>query len=203
MLHSGYSHPTLRWWQSASTSISPKNLMYPVFLVDEPDAVQDISSMPEVSRYGVEKIVNFIDPLVKKGLTSVLLFGVPSKLPKDDRASNADSSENPVLLAIPKIRAAFPELLVACDVCLCAYTNHGHCGILHSDGTINNEASIRRLAEVSVAYAKAGCHVVAPSDMMDGRVRAIKDALVSEGFGSRVAVLSYAVKFASSFYGPF
>lgn len=203
MLHSGYSHPTLRSWQTVSTSVTPKNLMYPIFVVDEPDAVQDILTMPEVSRYGVEKIVDFLQPLVKKGLSSILLFGVPSKLPKDEIASHADSSENPVLLAIPKIRTAFPELLVACDVCLCAYTNHGHCGILHPDGSINNPASIRRLAEVSVAYGRAGCHVVAPSDMMDGRVKAIKDALVSEGFGSKVAVLSYAVKFASSFYGPF
>ncbi|KAG8297205.1 hypothetical protein J6590_040347 [Homalodisca vitripennis] len=101
------------------------------------------------------------------------------------------------------LRSSFPDLVIACDVCLCSYTIHGHCGILRDNGSIHNELSIRRLAEVAVAYAKAGCHIVAPSDMMDGRVLAIKNALREAQMYSSVSLLSYAVKFASAFYGPF
>lgn len=101
------------------------------------------------------------------------------------------------------LRQWFPDLLIAADVCLCPYTCHGHCGILYEDGTLNNEASIARLAEISVSYAKAGCQIIAPSDMMDGRIGAIKKALAETGYGSKVSVMSYSAKFASSFYGPF
>ncbi|XP_014662248.1 PREDICTED: delta-aminolevulinic acid dehydratase-like isoform X2 [Priapulus caudatus] len=160
-------------------------------------------ALPGQARYGVEKLESVLKPLVDNGLKAVLLFGVPMALPKDQRGSCADSPNTPTILAIIKLRELFSDLLIACDVCLCAYTNHGHCGILHEDGTINNSASVNRLAEVALQYAKAGCHVVAPSDMMDGRVKAIKDALKAHDLGHRVAVLSYSAKFASSFYGPF
>ncbi|TKS84181.1 Delta-aminolevulinic acid dehydratase [Collichthys lucidus] len=118
-------------------------------------------------------------------------------------ASGADTDDTPAVLAVKKIRTLFPELLVACDVCLCPYTSHGHCGILNDDGTLNNDASCLRLAEVALAYARAGCHIIAPSDMMDGRVRAIKQALLSNGLGNKASVLSYSAKFASCYYGPF
>ncbi|XP_071453905.1 delta-aminolevulinic acid dehydratase [Hetaerina americana] len=202
-LHSGYFHPVFRNWQNANVGIAAHNLMYPVFIVDDDEAVTEIKSMPGVSRYGIDKLKEALKPLVDLGLVSVLLFGVPSKLPKDEKATHADSSLNPVVRAVPKLREWFPNLVIACDVCLCAYTSHGHCGILYKDGSIDNEASIKRIAEQAAAYALAGAQVVAPSDMMDGRVGAIKAALRAANLSHRTAVLSYSAKFASSFYGPF
>ncbi|KAG8315224.1 hypothetical protein J6590_075630 [Homalodisca vitripennis] len=159
--------------------------------------------MPGVYRYGVNRIVPELKPLVDKGLKSVLLFGVITGLSKDAIGISADSQNNPVVQAVPLLRSAFPDLIIACDVCLCAYTTHGHCGILRDDGSINNELSIQRIAEVAVSYAKAGCHVVAPSDMMDGRVLAIKNGLRKVHLDSTVSLLSYSIKYASAFYGPF
>ncbi|XP_070581877.1 delta-aminolevulinic acid dehydratase-like [Ptychodera flava] len=203
MLHSGYSNDVLRSWQTTQTTFDSSNLIYPLFITDENDAVEHIASLPGQARYGVNKLEEAVKPLVDKGLKTVLLFGVPSKLPKDDKGTHADTSNTPVIQAIEKLRTAFPGLVIACDVCLCPYTDHGHCGILYEDGTINNTASIQRLAEVSLAYAKAGCHIIAPSDMMDGRVGAIKQILQANGLASKVSVLSYSAKFASCFYGPF
>ncbi|KAF2978589.1 hypothetical protein EK904_006632 [Melospiza melodia maxima] len=153
--------------------------------------------------YGVNKLEGMLRPLVEDGLKCVLIFGVPSKVHKDERGSAADAEGTPAIQAIRKIHSTFPELLIACDVCLCPYTSHGHCGILREDGTIQNELSCQRLAEVALAYAKAGCHIVAPSDMMDGRIAAIKQALISNDLGNKVSVMSYSAKFASCFYGPF
>lgn len=208
-LHSGYSHPLLRTWQSGNTNLSQSHLMYPLFVTEDPEAFEGIPSIPGVNRFGINKMVEFLSPLVQKGLSSVLLFGVLDALPKDTEGSAADHKDSPVILAIKKLRLLFPDILVACDLCLCAYTNHGHCGIpiinemAESNVLINNQASIQRLAQIAVAYGRAGCHIVAPSDMMDGRVGVIKQALHNAGYGSRVAVLSYACKFASCFYGPF
>ncbi|KAJ3090618.1 hypothetical protein HK100_007386, partial [Physocladia obscura] len=115
----------------------------------------------------------------------------------------ADAIDGPVIAAIRLLRETFPSLLIACDVCLCPYTDHGHCGILNPDGTIDNQKSIKRLAEVSLKYAQAGCHVIAPSDMMDSRIGAIKEILHANGLGGNVAVMAYSAKFASVFYGPF
>ncbi|XP_028919132.1 delta-aminolevulinic acid dehydratase [Ornithorhynchus anatinus] len=203
MLHSGYFHPLLRSWQAAATTFDASNLIYPVFVTDSPDAVQPIASLPGVARYGVKKLEEMLRPLVAQGLRCVLIFGVPTKVTKDERGSAADAEDTPAIQAIRTLRAAFPELLVACDVCLCPYTSHGHCGLLRKDGSIRAEDSSRRLAEVALAYAKAGCQVVAPSDMMDGRIAAIKEALIANGLGNQVSVLSYSAKFASCFYGPF
>lgn len=177
--------------------------MYPVFIVDDDDAIEPISSMPGVFRFGINKLKEHLTPLIQKGLSSLLLFGVPENLPKDDNGTHADSNSNPVVKALPKLRTWFPELTLACDVCLCPYTSHGHCGIMFNDGVINNDASIKRIAQVSLSYAKAGAHIIAPSDMMDGRIRAIKDILRLNNLGNRVCVLAYSAKFASSFYGPF
>ncbi|KAG8265423.1 Endoplasmic reticulum chaperone BiP [Homalodisca vitripennis] len=171
--------------------------------LDVEDAKVEIDSMPGVYRYGVNRIVPELKPLVDKGLKSVLLFGVITGLSKDAIGISADSQNNPVVQAVPLLRSAFPDLIIACDVCLCAYTTHGHCEILRDDGSINNELSIQRIAEVAVSYAKAGCHVVAPSDMMDGRVLAIKNGLRKVHLDSTVSLLSYSIKYASAFYGPF
>lgn len=218
-LHSGYSHSTLQAWQSPGP-IPKTSLVYPLFVLDgDPDAKQDIPSMPGQSRWGVNRLCDALKGPVAEGLSAVLLFGVINAPERKDRSGSwADTEDSPVIGAIRAIKATFPRLLVMCDVCLCAYTDHGHCGILHADGTINNPASIRRLGEVAVAYAKAGADVIAPSDMMDGRIGAIKaalraadasaaatatptDALTS--LASRVSIMSYAAKFASCFYGPF
>ncbi|XP_063172338.1 delta-aminolevulinic acid dehydratase [Candoia aspera] len=202
-LHSGYFHPVLRSWQAAAAALDARHLVYPIFVSDAPDAVEPIASLPGQARYGIHKLEELLAPLVANGLKCVLMFGVPSRAPKDERGSAADAEDTPIIQAVRMIRALFPGLLVACDVCLCPYTSHGHCGLLRQDGTLQNEASCQRLAEVALAYAKAGCHIVAPSDMMDGRIRAIKEALLANDLGNKVSVLSYSAKFASCFYGPF
>ncbi|TPX34782.1 porphobilinogen synthase [Synchytrium endobioticum] len=204
LLHSGYHHSTLRTWQSNEGKTVTKNfLVFPIFVTDIPNSKEEISSLPGQYRYGVDVLKNEFEPLVKKGLRTVLIFGVPVQKPKDARGTLADDPEGPVIQAVKLFREEFPELLIICDVCLCEFTSHGHCGVLNDDGSINNPASIKRLAEVSLAYAKAGCHVIAPSDMMDGRIRAIKETLLENGLAHRVSVMSYAAKFASCLYGPF
>uniref|UniRef100_A0A8C3KL20 Delta-aminolevulinic acid dehydratase n=1 Tax=Calidris pygmaea TaxID=425635 RepID=A0A8C3KL20_9CHAR len=175
ILHSGYFHPVLRSWQCTATTFDASNLIYPIFVTDSPDAVEQIPSLPGQARYGVNKLEGMLRPLVEDGLKCVLIFGVPSKVHKDERGSAADAEDTPAIQAIKKIRSTFPELLIACDVCLCPYTSHGHCG----------------------------CHIVAPSDMMDGRIAAMKNALISNDLGNKVSVMSYSAKFASCFYGPF
>uniref|UniRef100_A0A182NC96 Delta-aminolevulinic acid dehydratase n=1 Tax=Anopheles dirus TaxID=7168 RepID=A0A182NC96_9DIPT len=202
-LHSSIFHPILRKLQCQDVAIEAHNLMYPLFLVEDDDVIQDIPSMPGVARYGLNTLLAHLEPLVAKGLQSVLLFGVIDKMPKDPTGSGADCATNPVIRALPRLRAAFPDLLIACDVCLCPYTDHGHCGVLTADGIIDNEPSIKRIAEIALAYATAGAHIVAPSDMMDNRIYAIKQTLRSNNFDNRCSVLSYSVKFASGFYGPF
>lgn len=122
---------------------------------------------------------------------------------QDGRGTPADDPEGPVIQAIKVLRKLYPALYIATDVCLCEYTSHGHCGLLHDDGTINTEPSSARIAEVAVAYARAGAHCVAPSDMMDGRIRAIKRGLMDAGLGNRCTLMSYSAKFASAMYGPF
>ncbi|KAG7202496.1 hypothetical protein KM043_017064 [Ampulex compressa] len=203
ILHSGIFHPVLRQWQSPNVEITVNNLMYPIFISDEPYTKDPIKSMPGVYRYGINELYKMLQPLVSKGLQSILLFGVAKHLKKDYVGSNADSPQNPIIEAVPLIRQWFPNLLIACDVCLCPYTVHGHCGILNEDGSLNNVASIERIAEVALAYAKAGAQIVAPSDMMDGRIASIKKKLMIAGLSNKVAVLSYSGKFASGFYGPF
>lgn len=125
------------------------------------------------------------------------------KIFQDACGTPADDPSGPVIQAIKKLRVLFPSLYIACDVCLCEYTSHGHCGLLHADGTINNWPSVQRIAEVAVNYAKAGAHCVAPSDMMDGRIKAIKQALIDAELGSKCTLMSYSAKFASGLYGPF
>lgn len=199
-LHPGYGHPLLRAWQNEA-ELSIERIIYPVFIVDTPNAQEEIGAMPGQYRWSVDRLEEALRPLVRKGLRAVLLFGVPSG-GKDAKASGADTEHSPVVQAVRVLRKAFPDLLVICDVCLCAYTDHGHCCLFRKDGTMDNAASIARLAEISVNFARAGAHMVAPSDMMDGRVGAIKEALRNANL-DHVPVMSYAAKFASCFYGPF
>ncbi len=199
-LHPGYGHDVLRRWQT-SGGLDAARLVYPLFVTDRPGAREPIAAMPGQYRWGMDRVEEAVADLVDAGLRSVLLFGVPGG-GKDACGSGADAPEAPVPVALRALRHAFPELLRMADVCLCAYTDHGHCGLLRPDGSLDNEASVARLAAVAAAYAAAGAQVVAPSDMMDGRVSAIRGALRGGGHEA-VAVLSYASKFASCFYGPF
>ncbi|KAJ0180894.1 hypothetical protein K1T71_002979 [Dendrolimus kikuchii] len=203
VLQGGYFHPVLRKLQEPNTSIEPHNIMYPVFLLEDENGLQHVNSMPNVNRYGINKLIPVLQDLVLKGLKSILLFGIVETLPKDPLGTNADSTDNPVIKALPKLRSTFPDLVIAADVCLCPYTSHGHCGVLNASGSIDHAASVKRIAEVALAYASAGANIVAPSDMMDNRIKAIKEALVAHKLQNQVAVLSYSCKFASSMYGPF
>jgi len=202
ILQGGYAHPLSRKWQ-AKCQLTKSMFMYPIFITDDPNAIVEIPTLPGQCRWGVNKLEEFIGPLVKKGLASVILFGVPLNCAKDGRGTPADDPSGPVTLAIKKLHELYPSLYIACDVCLCEYTDHGHCGLLHEDGTINTSPSVERIAEVAVNYALAGANCVAPSDMMDGRVKAIKRGLIDAGLGNKCTLMSYSAKFASSMYGPF
>lgn len=179
-------------------------LIYPLFITDNPDEESSIPSLPGQCRRGINRLVPFLTPLVNKGLRSVVLFGVPlAPTAKDALGTAADDPTGPVIQAIRHLRARFPELYIVTDVCLCEYTSHGHCGILRDDGSLNNAMSIDRISDVALAYAKAGAHCVAPSDMNDGRVRAIKLKLIEAGLAHQVLLMSYSAKFSGCLYGPF
>jgi porphobilinogen synthase len=203
ILHGGYHHPLTRTWQAEKT-LTKAALMYPLFITDSPSQFEELETMPGQYRIGLDKLEGFIEPLYKKGLRSVILFGVPlAEGAKDETGSNADDPNGPVILAVKLLREKFPKLFIACDVCLCEYTSHGHCGILREDGSLENQLSVKRLATVALNYAKAGAHCVAPSDMMDGRIKAIKETLIENGLAHKVMLMSYAAKFSGAFYGPF
>ena len=179
-------------------------LIYPLFISDQDDEETLIPSLPNQSRRGINKIVPFLEPLVRKGLRSVILFGVPiAPGVKDTLGTAADDPKGPVMASIQLLRARFPSLFITADVCLCEYTSHGHCGILREDGGLNNQLSVERISDVALAYAKAGAHCVAPSDMNDGRIRAIKLKLIEEGIAHKTVLMSYAAKFSGCLYGPF
>lgn len=179
-------------------------LIYPLFITDNPNEVTPIPSLPNQNRLGLNRLVSFLNPLVQKGLRSVILFGVPlAPTAKDALGTAADDPEGPVIQAIQLIRRHFPQLFIVADVCLCEYTSHGHCGILRDDGSLNNAMSVERISDVAMAYAHAGAHCVAPSDMNDGRIRAIKLKLIEAGLSHQVNLMSYAAKFSGCLYGPF
>lgn len=202
-LHGGYSHPLARAWQ-AERQLTKSMLIYPLFITDNPDDEETIPSLPGQKRWGVSKLVPLLQPLIAKGLKSVILFGVPlAGDAKDALGTAADDPKGPVISAIRLLRKSFPRLFISADVCLCEYTSHGHCGILHDDGTLNNQLSVDRISDVAMAYAEAGAHCVAPSDMNDGRIRAIKLKLIEAGLAHRVVLMSYAAKFSGCLYGPF
>ncbi|KAJ4549387.1 Aminolevulinate dehydratase [Exophiala dermatitidis] len=187
-----------------STAATSSMLIYPLFITDNPNEVTPIPSLPNQNRLGLNKLVPFLTPLVQKGLRSVILFGVPlAPTAKDALGTAADDPEGPVIQGIQLIRRHFPQLFIVADVCLCEYTSHGHCGILREDGSLNNAMSVERISDVALAYAHAGAHCVAPSDMNDGRIRAIKLKLIEDGLAHQVNLMSYAAKFSGCLYGPF
>lgn len=179
-------------------------LIYPLFISDQPDEEVLIPSLPNQHRRGINKVIPHLAPLVNKGLRSVILFGVPmAQGAKDALGTAADDPQGPVINAIRTLRARFPSLFIVADVCLCEYTSHGHCGILRADGSLNNQLSVDRISDVAIAYAEAGAHCVAPSDMNDGRIRAIKLKLIESGIAHQVLLMSYSAKFSGCLYGPF
>lgn len=202
-LHGGYSHPLARTWQ-AERQLTKSMLIYPLFITDNPDDDAIIPSLPGQRRLGINKIAATLTPLVAKGLKSIILFGVPlHPSAKDALGTAADDPSGPVILATRLIRQKFPSLFIVADVCLCEYTSHGHCGILHPDGSLNNTLSVDRVSDVALAYAQAGAHCVAPSDMNDGRIRAIKLKLIEAGIAHQTVLMSYSAKFSGCLYGPF
>ena len=182
------------------TRLSPKNFIYPLFVCPGSGVQREIASMPGNYHFSLDKIGEECRDVAAHGIPAVLLFGIPDS--KDERGSGAYGNNSIVAQAVRTIRDAVGEkLLILCDVCLCEYTSHGHCGVVQN-GDVDNDATLALLAEASLSYARAGADMVAPSDMMDGRVRAIRRAL-DEASLSHVSILSYAAKYASVFYGPF
>jgi porphobilinogen synthase len=186
----------------AEVRLAPEQLIQPHFVIEGQGSREQIASMPGIERHTVDVLVEQVARDLDLGLRAVLLFGVPSGT-KDPEARLAWAGTPLVARAVSTLRERFGDaVLVMTDVCLCAYTDHGHCGVLDEAGEVENDPSLPLLAKMALAHARAGAHVVAPSDMMDGRVGEIRDLLDEEGFSS-VSIMSYAAKFASAYYGPF
>ena len=182
------------------TDLAAGRLVLPLFVSEGSTAREPIAAMPGVERLSVAAAVAEAGEAAELGIAAVLLFGVPAE--KDEQGTGAWDEEGVVQMATRAIKRAHPELLVITDVCLCEYTTHGHCGVLREDGAVDNDATVELLALAAVSHARAGADLVAPSDMMDGRVAAIRTELDGEGF-SHTPILAYSAKFASAFYGPF
>jgi len=182
------------------THVGAQDLVYPMFVAHGIDRREPIQAMPGVDRLSIAHAVCEAGEAAQLGIPAVLLFGLPAS--KDEEGSGAWDDEGVIQLATRAIKEAHPELIVITDLCLCEYTSHGHCGVVRPDGSIDNDASLELLARTAVSQARAGADVIAPSDMMDGRVGAIRAALDDEGH-SETPILSYSAKFASAFYGPF
>lgn len=184
----------------AETRLSPAALVLPIFVDARIGEPVQIPSLQGHARWPVSRVAEIGERAARAGIGGLLLFGLPPE--KDDLGSGASDALGPVPAALRRLRSEAPDVALIADVCLCEYTAHGHCGVLRGDGSIDNDATLPRLAEAAAAYASAGADVVAPSDMMDGRVAAIRRTLDEVGM-AETAILSYAAKFASAFYGPF
>ena len=181
------------------TELSPRDFVYPIFVVPGEHIKEEIPSMPGCYHYSVDQVAALAREIAALGIPAVEVFGLPEY--KDEIGSSAWDMTSPVQGAIAAIKEAVPQLLVVGDVCLCQYTTHGHCGELH-DHYVDNDATLPHLVQTAVSQARAGADIIAPSDMMDGRIAAIRAGLDSEGF-INTSIMSYAVKYASGYYGPF
>jgi len=181
------------------TRLHPTDLIFPIFVVEGTGIRQEIPSMPGVFRFSPDRLGAEAESIARSGLESVILFGIP--LHKDPEGSSGFADDGVVQQAIRLLKKETPELVVITDVCLCEYTSHGHCGVIRND-EIDNDQTLDRLARMACSHAHAGADMVAPSDMMDGRVRALRSALDDAGF-PQLPIMSYAAKFSSAFYGPF
>jgi len=181
------------------TRLHVDQLVYPLFIAEDLKGPREISSMPGVMQWPLEMLGREIERVVALGISSVLLFGIPSV--KDEVGSQASASQGIIQQAIRRIKALAPQLIVMTDVCLCEYTSHGHCGLIHN-GQVQNDESLDLLARMALSHVEAGADLVAPSDMMDGRVGAMRSLLDERGFAA-IPIMAYSAKYASGFYGPF
>jgi porphobilinogen synthase len=182
------------------TELTPSHLVYPMFVQLGTDSRTPIEAMPGIQRLSISHAVEEAGEVFGLGIPAILLFGLPAE--KDEQASGAYDEEGVVQLAVRALKDAHPELVVITDVCLCAYTSHGHCGVVRADGSVDNDSTLELLAKTAISHARAGADAVAPSDMMDGRVGAIRSQLDAEDLKD-VPIVAYSAKFASAFYGPF
>lgn len=182
------------------TSLSPSQFVYPIFVTEESDVRREIPSMPGQFQLSLNHLGEVADRTTELGIGGLLLFGIP--LEKDDMGTGAYDEEGIVQRACSALKQSHPDLLLVTDLCLCEYTSHGHCGELDEAGCVKNDETLRLLACGAVTQAQAGADIIAPSDMMDGRVGAIRRALDCEGY-SHIPIMSYAAKYSSAFYGPF
>lgn len=181
------------------TDVKVRDLIFPMFIVEGDGIKKEIGSMEGIYQLSLDKLEEEIKEVAGLGIPAVILFGIPQH--KDEVGSGAYRDDGIIQRAIPVIKGAAPELTVITDVCMCEYTDHGHCGII-KDGDVDNDATLELLAKEALSHAQAGADMVAPSDMMDGRVEIIRDILDENDFG-HIPIMSYAAKYASSFYGPF
>ncbi len=181
------------------TELSPRHLVQPLFVVPGEGVRQPVESMPGVERYSINELVEVAGEVHEAGVPAVILFGIPEH--KDEAGTGAYDDEGIVQMAIRALKKEHPDLTVITDVCLCEYTDHGHCGFVR-DGEVDNDITIELIAKTAVSHAEAGADVVAPSDMMDGRIGAVRGQLDEEGHAD-VPIIAYAAKYASAFYGPF
>ena len=181
------------------TTLSPKNFIYPVFIAPGKNRAVPVSSMPGVAQLSVDRAVRECAEASALGIPAVILFGIPEH--KDASGSEAYADGGMVQQAVRAIKEKLPEMIVITDVCLCEYTDHGHCGVIR-DGDVDNDSTLELLAQEALSHARAGADIVAPSDMMDGRVGVIRKLLDENGF-THTAIMAYAAKYASGFYGPF
>src|SRR5713101_3328386 len=179
--------------------LSVEQLIYPLFIAEDLDEPREISSMPGIMQWPLEYLGREAERIARLGIPAVLLFGIPSE--KDELGSQAYATQGIIQQAIRRFKAEVPDLLVVTDVCLCEYTSHGHCGVIHN-GNVQNDESLELLSHMALSHVEAGADLVAPSDMMDGRVGAIRRALDEQGFSS-TPIMAYSAKYASGFYGPF
>lgn len=179
--------------------ISVSELIYPIFVIEGENIKNSVPSMPGIYQYSIDRLEEELNKVVEKGIPGILIFGIPGH--KDELGSAAYDEQGITQRAIRYIKGRYPELLVVADVCLCEYTSHGHCGVVR-DGKIINDETLPLLTKTSVSLAKAGADIIAPSDMMDGRIGAIRKALDEEGFHD-LPIMAYSAKFASAYYSPF
>ncbi len=181
------------------TTVSKNDLMYPVFVIEGENIKNEVPSMPGIYQYSVDRLDEELDRMVSRGIKSMLIFGIPAH--KDEKGSEAYNDRGVTQTAIRHIKEKYPDIILAADVCLCEYTSHGHCGVV-CGSYVDNDETVKLLCKMSVSMAKAGADIIAPSDMMDGRVAAIRSALDEKGFINTV-IMAYSAKFASAYYGPF
>ncbi len=180
--------------------LTKEDLIYPIFVEEGKNIKTEIASMPGIFRFSMDRIDEELQEIVKLGIKSVLLFGIPKH--KDECATSSYDEDGIVQQAIKYIKKNYPEILVIGDVCCCEYTSHGHCGVLDKNGYVKNDETLEILSKIALSYAKVGVDIIAPSDMMDGRIEKINEILEKNGYFD-VALMSYAVKYSSAYYGPF